>query len=137
MARKQVNVLLIEDNPGDARLVSEALAEVSSPKFNLTHVERLDDGLQRLDKEKFDVVLLDLLLADSPRLGTLMEIHDQAARVPVVVLTGLEDPTVGLWVLKEGAQDYLIKGEADAEALKHSLLFAMEKHQAQRPSISA
>src|SRR2546425_349718 len=101
MARRHVNVLLLEDNPGDARLISEALSQVSSPKFKLTHVERLEEGLRRLDQEQFDVVVLDLLLEDSPRLGTLMEIHGQASKVPIVVLTGLEDPTIGLWGLSE------------------------------------
>ena len=108
--RKPVNVLLVEDNPGDARLVTEALAEAKSADFRLTHVEHLDDGLRHLARHKFDVVLLDLLLEDTPRLGALLEIHEQSSKTPVVVLTGLEDEAVGRWALKEGARDYLIKG---------------------------
>jgi CheY-like chemotaxis protein len=102
-----VEVLLVEDNPGDARLVKESLAEVSARAFHLTHVERLEDAIRRLEHHRFDVVLLDLLLQDSQRLGTLMEIHQQAPKVPIVVFTGLEDDVVGLWALSEGAEDYI------------------------------
>lgn len=129
MKGKPVKVLLVEDNPGDARLVREALAEASTPKFQLTHVDRLDDGLARLNAEEYDVVVLDLLLEDSPRLGSLMEIYEQGAKVPIVVYTGLEDETVGLWALKEGAEDYLVKGRVDGDGLVHSICQAIDRHQ--------
>ncbi len=123
-----IEVLLVEDNPGDARLVRESLAEVGSREFHLTHVERLEDALMRLEKDRFDVVLLDLLLQDSQRLGTLMEIHDQAPRVPIVVFTGLEDEVVGLWALSEGAEDYVIKGKVSGDSLAWTLREAIERH---------
>lgn len=128
--RKPVRVLLVEDNPGDARLVKEALGEVRSADFQLTHVEHLHEGLRRLARHKFDVILLDLLLEDTPRLGALLEIYEQSSRVPVVVLTGLEDEAVGLWALKEGAHDYFIKGMVAPERLAHSLLEAVEQQRA-------
>jgi len=84
--RKPVRVLFVEDNPGDARLVKEALAETPIAEFELTHVQHLQEGLRRLARHKFDVVLLDLLLDGTPRLGALLEIYEQSARVPVVVL---------------------------------------------------
>ena len=96
MIDRPVEVLLVEDNPGDARLVREALAQVQSRRFNLTHVDRLEDALRRLERDEYDVVLLDLLLQDSQRLGTLMMIHEQAPKVPIVVFTGLADEVVGL-----------------------------------------
>src|SRR5688572_17397544 len=98
LARTPLEVLLVEDNPGDARLVKESLAEVGG-NYHLTHVERLEDAIRRLEHDRYDVVLLDLLLQDSQRLGTLMAIHQQAPRVPIVVFTGLEDDVVGLWAL--------------------------------------
>jgi DNA-binding response OmpR family regulator len=97
MTLKSVKVLLVEDNPGDARLVEEMLGGVTNPRVRITHVEGLDDARRRLNEKEYDVVLLDLQLRDSPRLGTLMEIYDQAARVPIVILTGFDDETVALW----------------------------------------
>jgi len=136
MTEATVKVLLVEDNPGDARLVSEALSEVSKPKFEITHVETLNEGLRRIDGREFDVVLLDLLLEDTPRLGTLMEIYDQASNIPIIVLTGLEDPTVGLWAINEGAQDYLVKGKVDWDSLTRSILYAIERYDTQRGRLS-
>ncbi|TMF13877.1 MAG: response regulator [Chloroflexi bacterium] len=86
MSNRPIEVLLVEDNPGDARLVRESLAEVRSRRFNLTHVDRLEDAIRRLERDEYDVVLLDLLLQDSQRLGTLMEIHSQAPKVPLSFL---------------------------------------------------
>lgn len=128
METSAIEVLLVEDNPGDARLVQESLADVRSKRFNLTHVERLEDAVRRLEQGSYDVVLLDLLLQDSQRLGTLMEIHDQAPRIPIVVFTGLEDDVVGLWALSEGAEDYVIKGKVSGETLAWTLCEAIERH---------
>ena len=128
MEARTIEVLLVEDNPGDARLVQESLADSGSERFHLTHVERLEDAVRRLENGSFDVVLLDLLLQDSQRLGTLMAIHDQAPRIPIVVFTGLEDDVVGLWALSEGAEDYVIKGKVSGERLAWTLCEAIERH---------
>jgi DNA-binding response OmpR family regulator len=131
MKERPIKVLLVEDNPGDARLVEETLSEVDSPEFQLTHVERLSQARQRLSEERFDVVLLDLVLPDKPRMGSLIEIHDQASRVPIVVLTGLDDETMASWTLEEGAQDYLIKGQTDKESLVRCIRHAIQRHRTQ------
>ena len=123
-----VEVLLVEDNPGDARLVKESLAERGGSRFNLTHVERLEDAIRRLERDRYDVVLLDLLLQDSQRLGTLMAIHQQAPKVPIVVFTGLEDDVVGLWALSEGAEDYIVKGKVSGDSLAYTIRDAIERH---------
>ena len=123
-----VEVLLVEDNPGDARLVKESLAEAGARRFNLTHVERLEDAMRRLERDHYDVVLLDLLLQDSERLGTLMAIHQQAPKVPIVVFTGLEDDVVGLWALSEGAEDYVVKGKVSGDSLAYTIRDAIERH---------
>lgn len=125
--RRPVRVLFVEDNPGDARLVKEALAETRTAEFELTHVQHLHEGLRRLPRDKFDVVLLDLLLDDTPRLGALLEIYEQSSRVPVVVLTGLEDASVRDWARKEGAREYLIKGKVESDVLADALLDAAEQ----------
>ena len=125
--RRPVKVLFVEDNPGDARLVKEALAESRTAEFELTHVQHLHEGLRRLARHKFDVVLLDLLLDDTPRLGALLEIYEQSSRVPVVVLTGLEDASVRDWARKEGACEYLIKGKVESDVLADALLDAAEQ----------
>jgi len=130
MDMRPIEVLLVEDNPGDARLVQESLADAGPKRFHLTHVERLEDAVRRLERGSYDVVLLDLLLQDSQRLGTLMEIHDQAPRIPIVVFTGLEDEVVGLWALSEGAEDYVVKGKVSGEKLAWTLCEAIERHQA-------
>jgi two-component system cell cycle sensor histidine kinase/response regulator CckA len=131
MKERPIRVLLVEDNPGDARLVQETLAEVDTPEFELTHVERLSQARQRLAEEQFDVVLLDLVLPDKPRMGSLIEIHDQASRVPIVVLTGLDDETMASWTLEEGAQDYLIKGQTDKDSLVRCIRHAIQRHRTQ------
>jgi len=128
MSDRPIEVLLVEDNPADARLVRESLAEVHSRRFNLTHVDRLEDALRHLARDRYDVVLLDLLLEDSQRLGTLMEIHTQAPKVPIVVFTGLADEVVGLWALSEGAEDYVVKGKLSGDKLAGTLFQAIERH---------
>src|SRR3989441_8656174 len=105
MTQDAIRVLLVEDNPGDARLIEETLAEVRSARFDLTHVTRLDDARQSLAKEQYDAVLLDLFLEDSPRLGTLLEMPDHASRAAVVVFTGLAEEIVPSFSLREGAHE--------------------------------
>lgn len=128
---KPIKVLLVEDNPGDARLLAEALTEIPWPQFDLTHVEHLREARRRLNRDQFDVVLLDLGLPDSLRLETLTKIRDQACKVPVVVLSGMDDEVFALFAVQEGAQDYLVKGQVDGTSLARSILFAMERHSKQ------
>jgi len=121
-------VLLVEDNPGDARLLSEALAEVRFLAFEITHVGRLSEALRRLGEARFDVILLDLSLPDSPGLGTLMKVQAKAPRVPVVVLTGIDDQRLAQWAIEEGAEVYLVKDQLDADSLVAALRSAIESH---------
>ncbi len=121
MTEKCIKVLLIEDNPGDARLIREILQEETSPRFDLEDAERLDDGLRRLAKGGIDVVLLDLSLPDSQGIDTLHRAHAGAPGVPIVVLTGLADHAVAAEALKAGGQDYLNKGMLNYCILHRSL----------------
>ena len=128
MAVKPIQVLLLEDNPGDARLVIELLSDVQSPKFQVTHIEHLSELERNLTRARYDVILLDLMLPDSSRLGTLMEIRGSALRVPVVVLTGMEDDVVGFWAMSEGANNYLVKGQVDGPALAQAIQEAIAEN---------
>ena len=127
-----VKILLVEDNPGDARLIREKLLEVPSFQHHVTHVGRLSEARRQLIIDRFDVALLDLVLPDKPRMGSLIEIHDQAARLPIIVLTGLDDETLVMWTLEEGAQDYLVKDQIDGQSLVRSIRHAMKRHATQR-----
>jgi PAS domain S-box-containing protein len=122
-----VKILLIEDNPADARLVQEWLKEAGVEQFQLEHADRLDTGLKFLNEKSFDAVLLDLGLPDSQGLGALKAVRAQAPATPVVVLTGLSDEAVGMKAVQEGAQDYLIKGEIQESHLIRSLHYARER----------
>lgn len=116
-----LRVLLIEDNPGDARLIRETLKDIKDFRFTLEHLGLLAEGLKRLASEKPDVLLLDLSLPDSAGLDTVARVRQQAPSLPVVVLTGLEDENTGIEAVKIGAQDFLAKGQADGALLGRAL----------------
>ena len=129
MSDKSINALLIEDNPGDARLIREMLAEGREVPFDLECVEQLSAGLERLSAEDIDVVLLDLSLPDSQGLDTFTRLRDQASRVPIVVLTSLDDQEAGVKAVRKGAQDYLVKGQADGHLLVRAIYYAIARKQ--------
>lgn len=125
-----LRILVIDDNPGDAELLREALADVPEARTELAWEATLASGLERLQRERFDVVVLDLTLPDSRGLGTLSRVRRGARHVPVVVLTGLDDRETGLRAVQEGAQDYLVKGRVDGELLWRSLAYAVQRQRA-------
>jgi two-component system NtrC family sensor kinase len=127
MDREKIKVLLIEDNPGDARLMQELLAEASGALFSLEHVDTLTKGLARLAQDGVDVILLDLSLPDSQGLEGLDKILAQTLSVPIVVLSGLNDEAVAIKAVQAGAQDYLVKGTIDANLIGRSLRYAIER----------
>ncbi|GAB4381735.1 MAG: response regulator [Elainellaceae cyanobacterium] len=127
-----IHVLLIEDNPGDARLLQELLREVTSVQFELEQVDCLSLGMQRLGERSFDVVLLDLSLPDSQGLETFTALHHGTLDVPVVVITGLNDETLALKAMQQGAQDYLVKGQVNSDLLVRSIRYAIERKRTQQ-----
>jgi signal transduction histidine kinase/DNA-binding NarL/FixJ family response regulator len=127
MSDRPNRILLVEDNPGDARLLREALREVASYQFDLEHVERLSQALECLRAEPFDVVLLDLSLPDSQGLDNLATVRDAAPGVPILVLTGLDDEEVAVRALRVGAQDYLVKGQAEGSSVVRAIRYARER----------
>lgn len=122
-----IRVLLVEDNPGDARLLRETLAGAGTTRFVITHVDRLAEAVARLARERFDVVLLDLHLPDSSGLETFSRAHENAPGAPIVVLTGLDDEDMAIRAVQAGAQDYLIKGQVPSTLLVRALRYAMER----------
>jgi two-component system cell cycle sensor histidine kinase/response regulator CckA len=134
MARPEVplKILLIEDNPGDARLIREMLAEAGGDDITIEWVPSLSQGLESLGRGEIDLVLLDLSLPDSRGLETFCKAYTQAPGVPFVLLTGLEDEALALTAVQKGAQDYLIKGKTDASRLFLAIRYAAERKKVQQ-----
>jgi len=124
---ERTKILLIEDNPGDARLIAEYLSPPGDAGFEVTVSKRLESGKILLDKEAFAAVLLDLSLPDSEGLATLEQIQEHASSVPIIVLTGLDSDVVGIAALQKGAQDYLFKGDADRPTLVRAIRYSIER----------
>lgn len=128
-----IKVLLIEDNPADARLVQEMLRDGHVQSCRLDHVSRLGEGLDLLEREGFDVLLLDLSLPDAHGIESLQAVQDAAPSLPIVILSGQKDDELALKAVQSGAQDYLVKGQGDRRMLLRALRHAIErKHSEQR-----
>jgi len=132
MDDKPIAVLLIEDNPEEAGLLQEMLAEPSFPNSQVTLVGRLDRALPCLTETPFDLILLDLGLPDAQGVGTFARIQERAAQTPIIVLTGPEDEAVGLETVRAGAQDCLVKGQFDGNLLVRAMRYAIERKRAER-----
>lgn len=125
-----VEILLIEDNLAEARLLYEFLQMAKSKQFNLVHVQRLKEALEQLRSHCFDIILLDLTLPDSQGLASLAPLNKIAPSLPIVVLTNTNDEDLAIEAVRQGAQDYLVKRQVNTEVLVRSLLYAIERKQA-------
>jgi len=128
---KPLQVLLVEDNAGDARLLREMFSKESAGSFALTHLTRMSEAEKKLAGGGVDIVLLDMGLPDGHGLETLRRARAAAPDAVMIVLTGLEDEVLAAEAIKEGAQDYLIKGQIENRALPRALRHAMERHRMQ------
>jgi signal transduction histidine kinase len=131
MKEAALQVLLVEDNAGDVRLLREMFCKEKADSFELTHFLRMNDAVIHLAKGGVDIVLLDMGLPDGHGLDTVRRAHAAAPGVPLIVLTGLDDETLAAEAMKEGAQDYLIKGQIENRALPRALRHAIERHRMQ------
>ena len=137
-----LNILLIEDNPGDIRLLQEILGEVTTNRCQITPVMTLAAAVEQLSggtdnntfaspllepSKNFDVILLDISLPDSQGIGSFLDLRDRYPYIPIVVLTGLDDQTLAISAMQQGAQDYLIKGQVDSNLLLRSMRYAIER----------
>jgi diguanylate cyclase (GGDEF)-like protein/PAS domain S-box-containing protein len=128
--RETVRLLLVEDSADDAELIRTKLAKSERINVDVTHVDRLGKALERLSGDAFDVVLLDFSLPDSFGMETFRRAHAAAPRIPIIVLTSLDDNELAVQAVREGAQDYLVKREADTRLLVRAMLYAIERQQA-------
>jgi Flp pilus assembly CpaE family ATPase len=128
MEHQLINVLLIEDNPGDTRLIRELLKEAKGAPTGLLCADRLSTGLELLSKGGVDVVLLDLSLPDSKGFDTFSRVHTHARELPVIVLTGFDDEELAMKAVRDGAQDYMAKGSVNSQSLMRSVRFAVERN---------
>lgn len=129
--RKKIKVLLIEDNPADAKLVEIYLNESSMMIPEITRVMELKKGLLMMEEQDFDIVLLDLTLPDSTGFSTVQTLLEEFPAQTVIVMTGLDDETVALNSVKAGAQDFIVKGQFDSNLLSRTIIYAIERHQLQ------
>ena len=127
MKEAKIQVLLVEDNPGDARLVDTYLRRSEHPQFNLEEVDRLEKGLERLQEGGIDIVLLDLTLPDCQGIETFERTVGEAPQVPIIVMTGIDDSALALKAVRDGAQDYLVKRQVDTHLLVRSIRYAIER----------
>jgi PAS domain S-box-containing protein len=130
-ASDYMELLLVEDNPADARLVRESLSEVPAGQIDVTATDRLSEAAGSLRTGQYDVVLLDLGLPDAQGLEALRALAKEATRVPIIVLTGNEDEEVALQALAEGAADFLVKGAFDGPDLARAVRYAVERKRAE------
>lgn len=131
MEPRPTRVLLVEDNPADARLLREALEGAGAQRFQLDHALRLSEAREKLAQVNYDLILLDLSLPDAQGLDTVVQVHACARTVPIVVMTGNDDETLALEALRVGVQDFLIKGAADGPALRRTLEYSRERKRAE------
>lgn len=122
---EKVRIMLVEDNPGDALLIETALETSHDPPFELHVSNRLAPALERLRKERFNVVLLDLNLPDSFGFETVTSVQNIVPRTPVVIITGNVDEAFARAAVQAGVQDYIVKDEVRPHNLQRSILFAM------------
>ncbi len=130
MTPDPIRVLLVEDNPGDAKLVAVMLRAAPKPGFQLAHAGTIAEGLAALERERFDVILLDLNLPDSSGLEGLATLLRHGVAAPIVVLTGLDDESVGTEAVRRHAADFLVKGKIDTSALTRSIRYTIERTRA-------
>jgi diguanylate cyclase (GGDEF)-like protein/PAS domain S-box-containing protein len=128
MSSKSIKILLlVEDNPGDARLLREMINEEGARNMEMTHALCMKDAERHLSDREVDIILLDLGLPDVEGVTAVQRIRAAAPRVPLVVLTGRDDEALAALALQEGAQDYLIKGQIDSRGLLRALRYAIER----------
>lgn len=127
MNTKPVKILVIEDNPGDIRLIREFLINDQEERFEIECVSTLKEGLKQIKKGGFDEILLDMSLPDSRGLKTLEKILTVAPEYPIVILTGFDNEALGATAVQKGAQDYLVKSQMDDASLIRALRYAIER----------
>ena len=136
MENSSKTILIIEDNIGDLRLIQEKLKS-SGRDYKVASAASLAAGIQVLEQEPVDMVLLDLNLPDSQGLDTLNVLLGHAINLPIVVMTGLDDEALAIEAVKQGAQSYLVKGSVDAQAIGRVVRDSFERHKLRQDLITS
>ena len=131
MMRSQLVIGLVEDNPGDSRLIQEMLRESPVAALRVDCSSRLDEVLNRLEQQRFDVLLLDLGLPDSQGLATFDRVNQRAPMMPIIIFSGATDEQLAVEAVAHGAQDYLVKGHIDSSLLSRAIHYAIERKQSE------
>jgi PAS domain S-box-containing protein len=129
--REILHILMVEDNQADVDLIREALPETGPVSFRIESVSRLSEALARLKYESIDLVLLDFDLPDSQGLETFHKLSEATSRIPVIILTGNDDQEVAVLAVRDGAQDYVVKGQAGGGMLTRMVRYAVERKRAE------
>ena len=137
MSSENIRILLIEDNPGDARLILETLKDVRNVEISVEWVDELKKGIDLISGNRFDVLLLDLGLPDSEGYDTFVRAKEAAPGTPIILVTGLDDEMLAVKAVQNGAQDYLVKGEVDEKLLIKAVRYAIERKKAQEELLFA
>lgn len=123
---KLIKILMIEDNPADARFIAEMLKEIGNFDFEVINTSRLDEGLKYLITHQFDMIFLDLCLPDSEGIETFNIMKYNAPDLPIIVLTGLKNEILAFSAVERGAQDYLVKDNVSSQSLLRSIKNSLE-----------
>jgi signal transduction histidine kinase len=127
MIQRQLTIGLVEDNPGDARLIQKMLCEPPAAQYRVDVLSSLREALNRVAREPFDALLLDLGLPDSQGLATFDCVNQQAPAMPIIIFSGAIDEQLAVAAVAHGAQDYLVKGQIDSRLLKRAIQYAIER----------
>ncbi|MBL4634932.1 MAG: response regulator, partial [Kofleriaceae bacterium] len=119
-------VLLIEDSPGDAKLISRMLRG-DSGRYVVTHVERLSDAITTLENFSFDAIITDMSLPDARGMDVARRLQAFVPEIPVIVMSGQSDQSLAAQAVQNGAQDYLVKGEVDSRTLVRAICYSIER----------
>lgn len=132
-----VQILMVEDNPGDARLTRELLRDADGLTIDLVHADSLTRGLEALDERSFDAVLLDLSLPDTTGIEGVTRVNEKNPMIPIIVLSGQVNEEVAIAALQEGAQDYLMKGQGDGYLMGRTIRYAIERKRIETQLVEA
>ena len=122
-----INVLIVEDNPPDARFIKEMLNDSDNTDFEISFAVTLEEGINNLQDNNIDIILLDINLPDSQGLDTLKKFNHIVAEIPIILLTGLSDEIFAINALEKGAQDYIVKGQFDSQSIVRSIKYSIER----------
>ena len=128
---KSLEILMVEDNRADAMLLREMLLNIDPEAFEVSWDDRVGKALNRLKPYSFDAILLDLTLPDSQGLATLELVQNAAKGIPLIVMTGIEDEELAIRAIRQGAQDYLVKGRSDGRGIARAIRYAVDRKKAE------